>query len=218
MSNVFEFVAKDRNLSGSSAARAVRREGNIPAVVYGGSAEPQSIVLVHNEVNNHLSHEAVYSHILDLNIDGKIEKTVLKGIQRHPSRAQILHMDFMRVDENQVMKFNVPLHFINEDECVGVKAGGVITHAMVDIEVSCLPAALPEYIEVDLGSIDIGGAVHLTDVVLPEGVASVVLAQTGDHDYTVAQVVKTRVEDDLDDEEVDSAEGAADGEEAPDSE
>jgi large subunit ribosomal protein L25 len=207
MSNVFEFVAKDRSSSGSGAARAVRREGNIPAVVYGGSAEPQSIVLVQNDVAKHLVHEAVYSHILDLNIDGKIEKAILKGIQRHPAKAQVLHMDFMRIDENQVMKVNVPLHFINEDVSVGVKEGGVITHAMVDVEVSCLPAALPEYIEVDLGDIGIGGAVHLSDIVFPEGVVSVVLAQTGDHDHTVAQVVKTRVEAEEDEAEDVASEG-----------
>lgn len=208
MSNVFEFVAKDRSASGSSAARAVRREGSVPAVIYGGSSKPQSIVLNQNEVGKHLAHEAVYSHILDLNIDGKIEKAVLKGIQRHPAKAQILHMDFMRIDESQAMKVNVPLHFINEDVCAGVKAGGVVTHAMVDVEVSCLPSALPEYIEVDLSAVEIGGSVHLSDIAFPEGVSSVALAQIGDHDLTIAQVVKTRV-DALDDD--DSAE-----EETPD--
>lgn len=169
MSNVFEFVAKSRDKSGKSGARAVRREGLIPAVVYGGGSEPQSIELAQNEVSNHLAHEAVYSHVLDLKIDGKAEKAILKGIQRHPAKPQILHMDFMRVDESQALKVKVPLHFINEMSCVGVKAGGVVTHAVVDVEVLCLPSALPEYIEVDLSDIDIGGSIHLTDIVFPEG-------------------------------------------------
>lgn len=205
MSNEFEFVAENRDLSGKSAARAVRRNGQIPAVVYGGKADPQAIALGHNEVIKHLSHEAVYSHVLDLKIDGKTEKAILKGIQRHPAKPRILHMDFMRVDESQALKVHVPLHFINEDTCVGVKAGGVITHAMVDVEVSCLPSALPEYIEVDLVNIDIGDSIHLTDIIVPEGVEVVTLAQEGEHDYTVAQVMKTRIEAEPEESEEETA-------------
>ncbi len=192
MSGVFEFVAKGRDLSGKTAARAERRNGNVPAVVYGGAAAPQSIVLNHNEVVKHLSHEAVYSHVLDLNIDGKAEKAILKGVQRHPAKPQVLHMDFVRVDETHSLKVNVPLHFINEDVCEGVKMGGVVTHAMVDVEVSCLPSALPEFIEVDLSGMALGDSVHLSNLVLPEGVEIPVLAQGEDHDHTVAQVMKTR--------------------------
>ncbi|MCK5829261.1 MAG: 50S ribosomal protein L25/general stress protein Ctc [Methylococcales bacterium] len=215
MSNVFEFVAKSRDKSGKSGARAVRREGLIPAVVYGGGSEPQSIELAQNEVSNHLAHEAVYSHVLDLKIDGKAEKAILKGIQRHPAKPQILHMDFMRVDESQALKVKVPLHFINEMSCVGVKAGGVVTHAVVDVEVLCLPSALPEYIEVDLSDIDIGGSIHLTDIVFPEGVDCVALAQEGDHDHTVAQVMKTKAESSVDEvEEEGSAAEEGDSEES----
>jgi large subunit ribosomal protein L25 len=212
MSNEFEFVAEKRDLSGKNTARAVRRNGQLPAVVYGGKADPQSIILNHNDVIKHLSHEAVYSHILDLKIDGKTEKAILKDVQRHPAKPQILHMDFMRVDESHAMKVHVPLHFINEDTCVGVKAGGVVTHAMVDIEVSCLPSALPEFIEVDLSEIDIGGSIHLSDIVTPEGVEILALAQQGNHDHTVAQVMKTKAEA----EPVDEEETASDGDTAED--
>jgi large subunit ribosomal protein L25 len=208
MSNVFEFVAESRDLSGKSAARAARRNGGIPAVVYGGKNGPQSIVLGHNDVSKHLEHEAVYSHVLDLKVGGKSEQVVLKGLQRHPAKQQILHMDFMRVDANQALKVHVPLHFINEGTCVGVKGGGVITHSMVDVEVSCLPAMLPEYIEVDLVALNIGDSVHLTDLVLPEGVEILVLAQGEDHDHPVAQVVKAKVVTEEVDEDV-SAEGDA---------
>jgi len=213
MSNVFEFVAESRDLSGTRAARAVRRNGNVPAVVYGGEAAPQSIVLDHNEVVKHLDHEAVYSHILELKVDGKTEKAVLKGIQRHPAKAQVLHMDFMRVDAAHVLKVHVPIHFINAETCVGVKAGGVVTHAMVDVEVACLPDDLPEYIEIDIAGLDIGDSVHLSDLILPEGVAVPVLAQGDDHDHTVAQVVKVKAVKEEDAED-DAADVAAESEES----
>ena len=214
MANVFEFVAENRDLAGTSGARAERRNGNVPAVVYGGEAAPQSIVLEHTEVIKHLEHEAVYSHVLDLKIDGKTEKAILKGVQRHPAKPQILHMDFMRVDEAQALKVHVPLHFINEDTCAGVKAGGVVTHSMVDIEISCLPAVLPEYIEVDLAEINIGESVHLSEIKVPEGADVLVLAQEGDHDLVVAQVMKTKVVVESD-EEV-SVDGDESSEEAED--
>jgi large subunit ribosomal protein L25 len=210
MSSVFEFVAENRDLSGKSVARAVRRAGRLPAIVYGGEVSPQSITLDHNDVSKHLEHEAVYSHVLDLKIDGKSEKAVLKGVQRHPAKAQILHLDFMRVDESHVLKARVPLHFLNEANCEGVKMGGVVTHAMVDVEVSCLPSALPEYIEVDLVSLEIGGSVHLTDLKMPEGVAIVALAQDGNHDHTVAQAMKIRGLAEDDEEEVASEDGVSD--------
>ncbi len=192
MSSMFEFVAENRDFSGKAVARAIRREGKLPAVVYGGEVAPQSITLDHNDVCKHLEHEAVYSHVLDLKIDGKTEKAILKGVQRHPAKVQILHLDFLRVDESHVLKAHVPLHFINESICAGVKMGGVVTHAMVDVEVSCLPSALPEYIEVDLTNMELGSSIHLTDIVVPKGVDIVILAQAGDHDHTVAQVMKVR--------------------------
>ena len=200
MSNVFEFVAENRDLSGTGAARAVRRNGQVPAVVYGGEAAPQSVVLDHNDVVKHLDHEAVYSHVLDLKIDGKTEKAILKGVQRHPAKSQILHLDFMRIDLTHVLKVHVPLHFINEDVCPGVKMGGVVTHSMVDVEVSCLPAVLPEFIEIDLSDVELGGSIHLSSLVLPEGVEILALAQGVDHDHTVAQVMKTRGPKDDDEE------------------
>lgn len=194
MSNVFEFVAESRDLSGKSAVKAARRQGKVLAVIYGGEKAPEKLVLDHNEVVKHLGHEAIFSHVLDVKVDGKkAQKALLKDIQRHPAKPQILHMDFMRVDESQKVKMHVPLHFINEDVCVGVKMGGVITHAMVDVEVACLPSALPEYLEVDLAEIELGQSVHLSEIVLPEGVEVPVLAHGEDYDHTVAQVVKTKV-------------------------
>ena len=192
MANVFEFVAEARSAVGSSAAKVVRRQGKVPAVIYGGSGAPEMLMLDHNEVVKHLVHEAVYSHVLDVKIDGRTEKAVLKHIQRHPARPQILHMDFMRVDESHRLKVHVPLHFINEAVSVGVKKGGVVTHSMADVEVSCMPSALPEFIEVDLASIDVGSTIHLSDLVLPAGVEIPELQHGAEHDHPVAQIVKAR--------------------------
>lgn len=209
MSNVFEFVAVKREQSGRSAARLVRRSGQVPAIIY-GLGEPQSIVLDHNEVGKHLVNEAVYSHILDLIVDGKAEKVVLKAVQRHPAKSQILHLDFLRVDMNAELKVHVPLHFMNEDVCTGVKLGGVITHAMVDVEILCLPTLLPEFIEVDLAELGISEAIHLSDLILPKGASIPALSQEGDHNHTVAQVVKTRGGDE---DDVSSEEGSEEGSE-----
>ncbi|WP_426991274.1 50S ribosomal protein L25/general stress protein Ctc [Methylomonas sp. CM2] len=192
MANVFEFVAESRSSAGSSASKGVRRIGKVPAIIYGAGASPQMLVLDHNEVVKHLEHEAVYSHVLDVKIDGKTEKAVLKQIQRHPAKPQILHMDFMRIDETHKLKVHVPLHFVNEAISVGVKKGGVVTHAMVDVEVLCLPAALPEFIEVDLAKVEIGEAVHLSDLKLPNGVEVAALQHGAEHDHPVAQIVKSR--------------------------
>ncbi|MGZ5050630.1 MAG: 50S ribosomal protein L25/general stress protein Ctc [Methylobacter sp.] len=189
MSNVFEFVAESRGQSGKSAARRVRRAGSVPAVIYGGQAEPQMLVLDHNEVIKHLGHEAVYSHILDINVDGKKEKAVLKAVQRHPAKFQILHLDFLRVDMSEILKVHVPLHFVNEASSVGGKKGGIVTHSMVDVEVTCLPSALPDFIEVDLSRLDVGESIHLSDLVLPAGVEIVALSQGADHDHPVASMM-----------------------------
>lgn len=192
MSGVFEFIAESRSTVGTSAAKVVRRQGRVPAVIYGGDKAPEMLSLDHNEVLKHLAHEAVYSHVLDVKVSGATEKAVLKHIQRHPAKPQILHIDFLRVDDAHKLRVHVPLHFKNEDTCVGVKKGGVVTHSMVDVVVSCMPSMLPEFIEVDLASVDIGGIVHLSDLVLPSGVEIPELSQGQEHDHPVVQVVKTR--------------------------
>ncbi len=192
MSNVFEFVAESRGQSGKSAARRARRQGNVPAVIYGGSNEPQMLVLNHNEVIKHLEHEAVYSHVLDVTVDGKTEQAILKGVQRHPARVQILHLDFFRVNMSEIVKVHVPLHFINEHASVGGKKGGIATHSLIDVEVSCLPSVLPEFIEVDLSGLDIGGTIHLSDIILPAGIEIVVLAQGPEHDLPVVSMMASK--------------------------
>ena len=196
MSNVFEFIADSRECSGKSAARRARRAGTVPAVIYGGHSEPQMLVLNHNEVIKHLEHEAVYSHVLDVTIDGKTEKAILKGVQRNPARVQIQHLDFLRVNMSEVVKVHVPLHFTNEHTSVGGKKGGIAAHSMVDVEISCLPIFLPEYIEVNLTDLDIGATLHLSDLVLPTGVEIVALAQGADHNLPVASMMASKASKD----------------------
>ena len=193
MSSLFEFVAERREQSGKTAASTARRQGKVPAVIYGGVGKPEMLLLNHNDVLKHLDHEAVYSHVLDVKIDGKTEQVVLKDIQRHPSKLQIVHMDFLRVSKNEKIRVNVPLHCINEDVSVGVKQGGVVTHNMVDIEVSCLPGDLPEFIEVDLAKVGLGESVHLSDIKMPVGTECVTLAQAGDHNLSVVSIAAAKV-------------------------
>jgi large subunit ribosomal protein L25 len=192
MSNVFEFVAETRGQSGKSAAKRARRIGNVPAVLYGGHKDPQMLVLSHNEVIKHLEHEAVYSHVLDVTIDGKTEKAILKGVQRNPAKFQVLHLDFQRVEMTEMVKVHVPLHFTNEHTGVGGKKGGIAAHSMTDVEVSCLPSALPEFVEVNLSTLDVGETLHLSDLVLPEGVSIVVLAQGAEHNLPVVSMMASK--------------------------
>lgn len=175
MSTGFELTAVSRNDLGKSATRRLRKENKVPAVVYGAGSEPVSITLGHNELLHSTENEAFFSHILSLSIDGKAENVVIKDLQRHPSRAILMHADFLRVDMNEKLKVHVPLHFIGEEVAPGVKQGGVVTHELVDIEIECLPKDLPEFIEVDLTEVDLGGSLHLSDIKMPEGVASVAL-------------------------------------------
>lgn len=196
MSNLFEFIAESRGRSGTTAARSVRREGKVPAVIYGGHVKPQMLVLSHNEVVKHLEHEAVYSHVLDVKIDGKTEKAILKGVQRNPARFQILHLDFLRVSMSEAIKVHVPLHFVNENTSVGGKKGGVATHSMVDVEVTCLPSVLPEFIEVDLAKLDIGESIHLSDLKLPAGVEIIALHQGPEHDLPVVSMMSSKASKD----------------------
>ena len=192
MANVFEFVAEARSTTGGSAAKVVRRQGKVPAVIYGGNEAPAMLTLDHNELLKNLAHEAVYSHVLDLNVDGKTEKAVLKHIQRHPAKPIILHVDFLRVSKGHKLKVRVPFHFINEDVSVGVKKGGIVTHTMTDVEVVCIPSKLPEYIEVDMASVDVGSALHLSNLVLPEGVEIPELQLGHEHDQSVVQIIMPR--------------------------
>jgi len=176
----FEIIAEKRADQGKGASRRLRRAGKAPGILYGGGKTPQSIAVSNNEMMLHLAHEAFYSHILTLKLDGAAERVVLKDLQRHPFKPIVLHVDLMRVDESKKLTMRVPLHFLNESTCVGVKTGGgVISHLMTDIEISCLPKDLPEFIAVDLGAMDVGDTLHVSDLKLPDGVEPIGDAEQG---------------------------------------
>ncbi len=186
---VNELNAEPRNNLGKSASRRLRRSGRIPGTVYGAGKDPQSISLVHDDILHRLDREVFYSSILTLNVDTQSEQVVVKDLQRHPFKPDLLHIDFLRIDEKQKITMRVPLHFVNEHQCVGVKTdGGVISHIMTELEISCLPANLPEYIDVDMAQVHVGESVHLSDVVLPEGVEIYALLSGGDASASVATV------------------------------
>lgn len=191
--NAFEVNAVTRGDFGKGASRRLRRENQVPAILYGGEGEPEAIMIKHNEVQKHLSNEAFYSQLLMLSVDGKERiRTILRDVQRHPFKQQILHLDLQRVVAGAELTVSVPLHYINEDTCVGVKAGGVINHTENELSVSCRPRDIPEYIEVDMVALDIGDSVHISDIKLPEGVRSTDLAQGEDHDRVLAAVQAPR--------------------------
>ena len=194
MSDTITLTATVRTDVGKGASRRLRRlEDKVPAIIYGGKKDAEKISILHKDITKALENDAVYSSIISLSIDGKAEDTIIKDIQRHPAKQIILHMDFLRVSKTTKLQTRVPLNFINEDICVGVKlGGGLIAHTMTDIEVSCLPKDLPESIDVDMAEVDVGQIVHLSDLTLPDGVESVSLSQGADYDLTVATVNKQK--------------------------
>jgi large subunit ribosomal protein L25 len=169
-----EVNARKRELQGTGASRRLRRDGKIPGIVYGGKDQPEVIELNHNELMLQLRKEAMHSSILTLNLDGQKQQVLLRAVNMHPWRQQVQHVDFQRVLADQKIHMKVPLHFVNAEIAVAVKLGGaLVTHVLNEIDVSCLPADLPEFIEVDLKDIQIGQTVHLNDLVLPKGVEAV---------------------------------------------
>ena len=176
MSVSFELTAESRNDTGKGASRRLRRDGKVPAIIYGAGKDPQNLSLLHNELQRRLADEAFYSHILTVNIDGKAEQAVLRDLHRHPAKPIVMHVDLQRVKAGEALRMHVPLHFIGEQECPGVKTqGGIVNHNRVEVEVECLPKDLPEYIEVDASQLNIGESVHLSQVNMPKGVVVVEL-------------------------------------------
>lgn len=208
MSNELMLPAESRADLGKGASRRLRRLADkVPAIIFGGDKAPEPIMLEHRHLIKALENEAFYSQVITLDINGSKQKAIMKDLQRHPAKAQILHADFQRVSADQKITVKVPLHFINEETCIGVKLeGGAISHQMTDVEVSCLPNALPEYLEVDMAEIKLGTIVHLSDIKLPDGVEVVALAHGSDNDQPIASVQTVRVQTEPEEEETPEAE------------
>ena len=189
----FQLDAEPRTDMGKGASRRLRREGKVPGILYGGKKDPAPVTFPHKDVVKSLEHEAFYSHILTINVNGKAEKAVLKDLQRHPFKPIVMHMDLQRVTATDKIRVHVPLHFIGEDVAPGVKLrSGIVNHLMKHVDVTCLAKDLPEFIEVDVSQLDVGESIHLADLKLPSGVEIPGLVAGTEHDLPVVSIVLPR--------------------------
>src|SRR5688572_8761626 len=195
MATTHSISVEKRNDEGKGASRRLRRAGFVPAIVYGGELKPVSIQIQHKDVWHASQNEWFYSSILDLSLGGDVQKVLLRDMQRHPYRQQIMHLDFQRVNENETLRTAVPLHFLNEDKSpAGKSSEVVVTHELKEIHVECLPKNLPGSIEVDLSELKLGDIVYLSDIKLPAGVEIPQLKLGKDHDDAVVIAKHGRVE------------------------
>ena len=203
MSDQLEINAIPRDDLGKGASRRLRRHANlVPAIIYGAGKDPRALSIVSKDIEKALQNEAFFSQVIAVKIGNDTEKAILKDLQRHPAKELVMHADFLRVDEKVELKVNIPIHFLNEETCKGVKfEGGVIEHQATEIELLCLPSNIPEYIEIDMQDLSIGDSIHLSEVKLPEGTASVALSLGEDHDMPIAAVVAPRAAIEAEDED-----------------
>jgi len=187
-----EINAKIRELKGTGASRRLRHSGKVPGVLYGGKNDAMSIEFDSKELFMQFKHEAFHASILTLNLDGKKEPVLLRDFQMHPVRNNIQHIDLQRIDENKKLSVKIPFHFLNEEIAPGVKLeGGIVSHIMVEVDISCLPKDLPTYIEVDLINLAIGDSIHLSEIKVPEGVELANLSE--DNDPIITSVSRPKV-------------------------
>jgi large subunit ribosomal protein L25 len=203
----FELNAEPRTDTGKGASRRLRHAGKVPAIMYGGGKDPESLMLSHNEVLRNLAHEAFYSHILTIKSGGSETRAILRDLQRHPSRPVIMHMDLQRINASEKLKTQSPVHILGEDTCAAVKAGGLVSHDLTEVAIECLPKDLPEYLEIDISDMEVGDVKHLSDMKVPEGVTLSDLVR--ENDLAVVSIHAKRAE--VEEEAAPAAEGAAEG-------
>jgi large subunit ribosomal protein L25 len=204
MSAGFELEVETRDNLGKSESRRLRRRGKVPAILYGGGKEPRAIVLEKDRLHVQMEKEAFYTSIVTLNLGKESQAVIVKAVQRHPAKPHVLHLDFQRILADEKITLNVPIHFIGEEDAIGVKdQGGEISHLATDVEISCLPKDLPEYLELDVSNMELNQLLHLSDLALPEGVEVTALAH--DQDPAVFAINPPRREEE--DEVLEAAEG-----------
>lgn len=210
MSDTFEIDAVIREDLGKGSSRRLRRlADHIPAIIYGGGKTPTPLTIIRKDLEKALESEAFYSHVLTINVGKVQEKAILKDLQRHPAKNLVMHADFMRVRDDVEIRVNVPVHFLNEATCYGVKTeGGMIQHMATDMEIECLPADMPEYLELDMLNARVGDIFHLSDIKLPKGVISIELAHGEDHDQAIASVLAPKTDTGSDDTDAPEAPAA----------
>ncbi len=209
MSKDLDLVAEYREDLGKGASRRLRRQGKVPAIVYGGGRPPRNIVLDENKLLLQAQNESFFSSVLTVKVGERTQPCILKDIQVHPAKRRVLHLDLQRIVADEKIRMTVPLHFLNAEECPGVKqAGGTISQVISELEISCLPANLPEYIEVDLVDMELDQILHLSDIKVSDDVEIIELAQGEGHDQPVANCSVLRAAAIEDDEDAEAGEEA----------
>lgn len=198
--------AETRTDLGKGASRRLRLEEKMPAIVYGADADPVNLSIDLREIRPHVDNEVFYSSIVSLKVDGKAEKVIVRDMQHHPFKVDVMHIDFQRIDPKHAMHIHVPLHFTGEDVAPGVKQqGGIISHVVTEVEVECLPKDIPEFIEVDISGLNSGESIHLTEIKMPKGVELMALKQGDDHDTAIVAIHPPKGGAAADDEEGEEA-------------
>ena len=216
MSDDFDLIAELREDQGKGASRRLRHQGKVPAIIYGAGRPPRSLSFDQNKVLHQLENESFYSSILNIKVNDKSQAAILKDLQRHPAKNMIMHMDFQRIVDDVEIKMNVPLHFIGEDVAPGVKTGGgSMSRLMNDVEISCLPKNLPEYLEIDVSELELDEMLSLTDIKLPKGVEITALAQGPENDQGIVSIHVIKAAP-IEEEEVAEGEVGEEGEAAGD--
>jgi len=225
MAEKFDLIAETREDSGKGASRRLRHQGKVPAIIYGAGRPPRPLTFDHNKVILQLENESFYSSVLNIKVGDKSQAAIVKDIQRHPARNQIVHMDFQRIVEDQVIRMNVPIHLLGADVAPGVKAeGGTVSQMRNDVEVVCLPKHLPEYLELDISELELDGLMYMADIPLPEGVEIPELAQEVDQVQPIVsihiikeEIIEDEVEEELLEGELPEGEEGEEGAEGEES-
>lgn len=221
MSTGFELDIEVRDKLGTGETRRLRKSGKVPAILYGGGKDPQSVMLEKDRLQLQMEQEAFYTSILTLNLNGETQAVIVKDVQRHPAKRQVLHLDFQRILADEKISLNVPIHLLGQEEAVGVREqGGEVAHLTTDVEVSCLPKDLPEYLELDISDLELNQLLHLSDIKVPEGVELTALAHDQDPAVVSINPPRREEEDEVLEAEEELEEGAepAEGEAAADGE
>ena len=215
MSEEFNLIAEMRDDQGKGASRRLRRQGKVPAIIYGAGREPRSLMFDHNKVLQQLEDPSFYSSILNIKVGDKSRAAIVKDIQRHPAKRRILHIDLQRIVEDEKIKMQIPIHYLGEEDAVGVKlGGGTVTKLMTELEISCLPKDLPEFLEVDISELELDQMLNVSDIKLPEGTEITELLIEQNPAIVSIQEIKEIIEEDIEGEDT---EGESEADDASDS-
>ena len=215
MSEEFNLIAEMRDDQGKGASRRLRRQGKVPAIIYGAGREPRSLMFDHNKVLQQLEDPSFYSSILNIKVGDKSRAAVVKDIQRHPAKQRILHIDLQRIVEDEKIKMQIPIHYLGEEEAVGVKlGGGTVSKLMTELEISCLPKDLPEFLEVDISELELDQMLNVSDIKLPEGTEITELLIEQNPAIVSIQEIKEIIEEDIEGEDTEGESEADDASES----